>query len=83
MKRTMAPGVLMVVAALTASAAKVKPVEVRMHTADGKDAGTITMRQGKGGSVNLKVDIKNLPPGEHGMHIHQYPKCDAPDFKSA
>lgn len=83
LKRTMAPGVLMVAAALTASAAKVKPVEVRMHTADGKDVGTITLRPGKGGSVNVKVDVKNLPPGEHGIHIHQYPKCNAPDFKSA
>jgi Cu-Zn family superoxide dismutase len=54
-----------------------------MHTADGKDAGTLTLREGRGGAVDVKVDVKNLPPGEHGIHIHQNAKCDAPDFKSS
>lgn len=80
--RMVAPGVLILAVALTAGA-KGKSVVVSMHTADGKDAGTITLRPGKHGSVNVKVDVKNLPPGEHGIHIHQYPKCDPPDFKSA
>src|SRR5208282_5444273 len=33
--------------------------------------------------VKIKLDIKNLPPGPHLMHIHEFPKCDPPDFKSA
>lgn len=83
LRRIMTLGILMTAAAVSASAAKVKPVVVTMHTADGKDAGTITLRPGKAGAVNVKVDVKNLPPGKHGIHIHQYPKCDPPDFKSA
>jgi superoxide dismutase, Cu-Zn family len=75
--------VLTTAAAVSAGAAKIKPVVVEMHTADGKDVGTITLRPGKHDTVNVKVDIKNLPPGEHGIHIHQTPKCDPPDFKSA
>jgi Cu-Zn family superoxide dismutase len=27
--------------------------------------------------------VKNLPPGEHGIHVHQNAKCEGPDFKSA
>jgi Cu-Zn family superoxide dismutase len=83
LKRTMTLAVLMTAAALSASAAKVKPVVVAIHTADGKDAGTITLRPAKAGAVSVRVNVKNLPPGQHGIHIHQYAKCDPPDFKSA
>lgn len=83
LERVMTLALLMAATAVAAGAAKVKPVAVAIHTADGKDAGTVTLRPGKGGAVNVKVDVKNLPPGEHGIHIHQYAKCDPPDFKSA
>jgi Cu-Zn family superoxide dismutase len=83
LERIMTLAVLMAATAASAGAAKVKPVVVAIHTADGKDAGTITLRSGKRDTVNVKVDVKNLPPGEHGIHIHQNAKCDPPDFKSA
>lgn len=82
-KGTMVLTLTACLATLPALAVKVKPVVVTMHTADGKDAGTLTLRNGKGESVNIKADLKNLPPGEHGIHVHQNAKCDAPDFKSA
>ena len=31
----------------------------------------------------LDVRVHDLPPGVHGIHIHQNAKCDPPDFKSA
>lgn len=83
LERIVALGILLSAAAIPAGAAKVKPVVVAIHTADGKDAGTITLRRGKSGTVNVRVDVKNLPPGEHGIHVHQNAKCDPPDFKSA
>ena len=82
-ERMMTLTILMAAAGtIAAGAAKVKPVVVAIHTADGKDAGTVTLRPGKNGTVNVKVDVKSLPPGQHGIHIHQNAKCDAPDFKS-
>ena len=69
--------------ALPACAAK-KPalVTVNLKTAQGQDAGTATLTQ-KPGGVEVKLALKGLPPGEHAIHVHEYAKCDAPDFKSA
>ena len=75
---------LLVMPALThtASAQKMQPVIVSVKNAQGQDAGTITLKQAKDG-VKVSAKLMNLPPAEHGIHVHQKPACDAPDFKSA
>lgn len=62
--------------------AKTKPYIVDLKTADGKDAGTAAFTS-KGNKVTIKVNLKNLPMGEHAVHLHQKPLCEGPDFKSA
>jgi superoxide dismutase, Cu-Zn family len=59
-----------------------KPLVVKIMNAEGQAVGTATLSPAASG-VKILLDIKNLPPGEHSMHIHQAAKCDPPDFKSA
>ena len=63
----------------------VKPVKkttVALKDAKGNSVGSATIKtSGKG--VEVKLDLKDLPPGDHALHFHQNAKCDPPDFKSA
>ena len=75
---------LPVLLALSAGAGlrKDKGVEVDFKTSDGQDAGTALLTQ-DGSKVKVKLNLKNLPEGEHAIHVHQNAKCDGPDFKTA
>lgn len=60
-----------------------KKLVVPVKTSTGQDAGTATFKPTKGGKVSITLNLKNLPEGEHAVHIHQKPLCEAPDFKTA
>ena len=59
-----------------------KPLTVDIKNVQGQTVGTATLTAATKG-VKIVLDIKNLPPGEHSIHIHQVAKCEPPDFKSA
>lgn len=59
-----------------------KEIKVPIKTSNGQDAGTATFKTVKKG-VKVKIDLKNVPFGPHGVHIHQNASCEGPDFKSA
>ena len=63
-------------------AQKPAPVKVAIKNGAGEDVGSATFKTVKKG-VQVKVELKNLPIGPHGVHIHQNPTCEGPDFKSA
>jgi Cu-Zn family superoxide dismutase len=61
---------------------KPQPVTVKLADASGKDIGTATLTAIAKG-VQIKLDVHDLAPGEHAIHVHQTAKCEGPDFKSA
>ncbi len=50
--------------------------------ASGNLVGVAMFTQEAGG-VRVSLEARGLPPGEHGIHIHEVGRCDPPGFTSA
>ena len=55
---------------------------IDMYNASGDMIGTAALTEQPDG-VQVKLKLEGLEPGFHGIHVHEYPKCEGPDFKSA
>jgi len=56
--------------------------EAKLMNREGKNVGVVRFLQ-KEEFVKINVRIDDLEPGEYSMHIHEYPNCTTPDFKTS
>ncbi|WP_420030985.1 superoxide dismutase family protein [Sphingomonas flavescens] len=49
----------------------------------GRRVGTIFTKLAQQGVIRVSLDTAGLPPGAHGVHIHEVAKCEGPNFESA
>lgn len=72
-----------VVACFVVYGAAQETVTVELKNGQGESVGTAKISRADKGGVEIMLDLKSLPPGEHGIHIHQMAKCEGPAFATA
>jgi len=68
-------GLCVCVAAQAADKSVVVPMTLVTADGTGASVGKVTVTEAAGGLV-FTPDLKGLPPGEHGFHLHEKPSCD-------
>jgi len=74
-------GSLVISCAFSASAQK-GAVKVDLSDGTGKSVGTAELSPAPQG-VTIRLNVKDLAPGEHAIHVHTVAKCEGPAFASA
>lgn len=72
---------------LSGCAAMQQPAAQNAATADVKNAtgqsiGTAALTEVPGG-VRIVLDVRGMPPGAKGVHLHEVGKCEGPQFTTA
>ena len=66
----------------TGSSAAVASARATLMDGKGNTVGEARLQETPHG-VLLRIDLKDIAPGAHALHVHQVGKCDAPTFESA
>jgi len=56
--------------------------EGKFKNSQDKDVGTVHIEHMPSATL-LMLDLHDMPPGVHGIHIHSVAKCDPPGFETA
>lgn len=52
-------------------------VSAELKDAQGRTVGTVDVEDAGDGKTSVRVRVKGLPPGFHGLHVHAKGVCDA------
>lgn len=66
----------------TRTGSALAPQKASFRRADGRAMGNVAVSEGADG-VTLAGRVTGLPPGMHGLHLHEKGLCDGPKFESA
>ncbi|WP_173202136.1 superoxide dismutase family protein [Geobacter sp. SVR] len=69
-------------AAAAGAAESGKSATAKIIDSLGKTLGTAHFSE-KNEGVEVTVKVSGLPPGKHGIHLHEQGKCDPPGFSTA
>ncbi|GEL77907.1 superoxide dismutase family protein [Tenuibacillus multivorans] len=73
-------GILIILSACQADAEAVHEIDIKNQDLD--IIGKAKFQTDPGG-VKVSVTAEGLTPGFHGIHLHEFPKCEPPNFESA
>jgi superoxide dismutase, Cu-Zn family len=80
-QNTIAITAALVISSAFSASAQMK-AKTELHDGMGASVGTAEFSAAaKGVSINL--NLKGLPPGVHGIHVHAVAKCEGPAFTTA
>lgn len=69
-------------AAMAGAAEQGKAATANIVDSQGRAIGTAHFSE-KTGGVAVTVKVSGLPPGKHGIHLHEQGKCEPPGFSTA
>ena len=58
------------------------PLSFALTDGKGAQVGSVTITEDPNGAT-LKINAAGLPPGPHGVHLHEKGLCEGPKFESA
>ena len=73
---------LLAILLISATPLMARTPKVDFQDASGRNVGSATLKHTSKG-VDIKLNLHDMPAGEHALHVHQNAKCEGPDFKSA